>query len=51
MHFIVVDFPDPLGPINPKISPFPTSKEILSTAFWVPYDFVSALTFNDIPVV
>ena len=28
----VVDLPAPLGPSNPKISPFLTVKEVLSTA-------------------
>ena len=30
--FIVVDFPAPFGPRNPRISPSPTVKLILSTA-------------------
>src|SRR3990172_6308724 len=33
---MVVDFPEPLGPRNPKISPFFTEKVILSTAVKAP---------------
>ena len=33
---MVVDFPAPLGPSTPRISPGSTSKEIPSTAFTPP---------------
>src|SRR3990170_1108031 len=36
---MVVDFPEPLGPRNPKISPFFTEKVILSTAVKAPKRF------------
>src|SRR3990172_10276146 len=36
---MVVDFPEPLGPRNPKISPFFTEKVILSTAVKSPKRF------------
>lgn len=36
---MVVLFPAPLGPKNPKISPFFTEKEISSTAVTSPNDF------------
>jgi hypothetical protein len=37
---MVVLFPAPLGPKNPKISPFSTEKEISFTAIVSPNDFV-----------
>jgi hypothetical protein len=37
---MVVDFPDPFGPMNPTTSPLPIEKDIASTAFTEPYDFV-----------
>ncbi len=48
MIFIVVDFPAPLGPKNPTISPFSTEKDIVLTAFCVPYVLVIEVSFNDI---
>src|SRR5947207_4696062 len=48
MIFIVVDFPAPLGPKNPTISPFPTDMEIPSTARCAPYNFVRFFTSIDI---
>jgi hypothetical protein len=44
---MVVDLPAPLGPRKPTISPFLRSKDILSTAFWVPYILVSDETLID----
>ncbi len=41
---IVVVFPAPFGPRNPKISPSGTLKEMLSTAVMVPNRFVNPLT-------
>src|SRR5262245_59122896 len=41
---MVVVFPAPFGPRNPTISPFLTSKEMLSTARFREYLFVSSLT-------
>ena len=38
---IVVVFPAPFGPINPKITPLGTSSERLSTARKVPNDLTS----------
>jgi len=48
---IVVLFPAPLGPKNPKISPFSTEKEISLTATRSPNDFVRDLVsieYNDL---
>ena len=36
---IVVDFPAPFGPKNPKICPVLTDKTISSTALTEPYSF------------
>src|ERR1051326_4833226 len=41
---ITVDFPAPLGPRNPKISPLPTRKETRSTALKLPKFFVRPST-------
>ena len=48
MIFIVVVFPAPFGPRNPRISPVFTSNEMLSTAFWSPYSLVRFRTAIDI---
>src|ERR1051326_5425008 len=37
---ITVDLPDPFGPRNPKIEPFPTANDTWSTAVNVPNRFV-----------
>jgi hypothetical protein len=40
-------FPAPSGPINPKSSPFRTSNEIVSSASFSPYRFVTLLAIID----
>ena len=48
---IVVLFPAPLGPKNPKISPFLTEREISLTAVTSPNDFVSdfsSIEYNEL---
>src|SRR3990172_2627283 len=42
----VVVFPEPLGPMSPKISPFPTSKETPLTAARPPKYFTSLSTWK-----
>ena len=46
--FINVDFPAPLGPNNPTISPSLMEKLTWSSAFWLPYILVMFSTVIDI---
>src|SRR5215467_6514182 len=47
---IVVDLPAPLGPRNPRTSPFPTSKETPSTARFAPNDLLRFWTLITAPL-
>jgi hypothetical protein len=48
---MVVDFPAPFGPKNPRIFPGSALNDTLSTAFCEPYIFVMFSTITDTSIV